>query len=155
MLIRWVFITLIIIIGAACTSQPSGYTWSELKPQEIPDRARCPECGMYVKDYENWASQALLNNKEVVFFDDPGDLIIYYKKNKENIVKMYIRDYYSQKWVDAEKAFYVTSARIPTPMGFGIVPFEKKEDAEAFKKDYIAGNIVTFEELVSMEVSPG
>jgi len=68
---------------------------------------------------------------------------------------MYIRDYYSQKWVDAEKAFYVTSARIPTPMGFGIVPFEKKEDAEAFKKDYIAGNIVTFEELVSMEVSPG
>jgi copper chaperone NosL len=119
----------------------------EIQPVPIEEGDRCPECGMYVKPYENWACEVFLKTGKVEKFDDPGDMFIYYSKHKDEVVKIFVKDYYTQEWIDGEKAFYVTRARIPTPMGFGIVPFLTRDKAEAFKKDYTAGEILSFEEL--------
>ncbi len=152
MWLRVFLFVVVVCLSCGCASK-AGVTWKEIKPYPIPEKARCPECGMYVKDYENWASQALLKDHTVVFFDDPGDMFIYYQKHSNEIVKIYIRDYYTQEWVDAKKAYYVVDARIPTPMGFGIVPFKSRENAQAFKKDYTAGDILTFEQVLERGVS--
>lgn len=142
-------VVLFTVLFTACASQgEERYTWSELKPQPIPEDARCPECGMYVRDYKNWASEALLEGGEVVYFDDPGDMVIYHNKNEEKIKKIYVKDYYTQEWIDAREAVYVVDARISTPMGFGIVPFKDRESARAFKEDYATGGVLTFKELV-------
>jgi len=143
-----------LLIFSGCAQKGGKVLSPNLEPVPVPEGARCPECGMFVKDYENWACEIILNTKEVKFFDDPGDMFIYYTKHRAEVAKIYCRDYYTQKWVDAEHAYFVTNAAIPTPMGFGIVVFAAKEDAENFRKDYPSGDVLTFGEVVARGVSP-
>lgn len=146
---------LAMLMLAGCTQKGSERVVSpNLEPVPIPQEARCPECGMFVKDYENWACEVILNSKEVKFFDDPGDMFIYYTKHRDDIAKIYCRDYYTQEWVDAERAYYVVDAAIPTPMGFGIVVFASLDDAESFRNDYPSGDILSFPEVVKRGVKP-
>jgi nitrous oxide reductase accessory protein NosL len=149
-----VLLVALLVIGGCAQKGDESVTSPKLEPVPIPAEARCPECGMFVKDYENWACEVILKSHEVKFFDDPGDMFLYYTKHREAIAKIYCRDYYTQEWVDAENAYYVTDAAIPTPMGFGIVVFARLEDAESFRNDYPSGDILSFSELAARGVKP-
>ncbi len=144
---------LAVLLLSGCAQKGGKVVSPDLKPVPVPEGARCPECGMFVKDYENWACEAILDSREVKFFDDPGDMFIYYSKHRGSMAKIYCRDYYTQRWVDAERAYYVTNAAIPTPMGFGIVVFASREDAESFRRDYPSGDVLTFSEVVERGVT--
>ncbi|NOZ58347.1 MAG: hypothetical protein GXO66_02025 [Euryarchaeota archaeon] len=146
-----------LLLLAGCAQKGERVVSPDLSPVPVPEGARCPECGMFVKEYENWACEAILGSREVVFFDDPGDMFIYHSKHRENILKIYCRDYYTQEWVSVEDAYFVVNAAISTPMGFGIAVFADSGDAENFRREYSMGpatEVLTFQEVVERGVKP-
>ena len=52
----------------------------------------------------------------------------------ENITKILVTDYYSQKAIDGTKAYYVIRSDVYGPMGHEFIPFASMEDAKTFKK---------------------
>ncbi len=120
---------------------------------------KCPVCGMFVYKYPRWAAQIFYKAKDGhehhLSFDGVKDMMKFYLNPKkwgdyadvkENIIKMKVTDYYTQKAIDAKKAFYVIGSDVLGPMGNELIPFATKKEAENFIKDH-KGKIVTFDQI--------
>ena len=115
---------------------------------KITKDEKCPICGMYVYKYPRWVAQIFYTNPKHHFsFDGVKDLMKYYFKNKININKILVRDYYTQKAINAKKAFYVMYSDIYGPMGNELIPFALKSDAKIFKKDHKGKFIIDFKNI--------
>jgi nitrous oxide reductase accessory protein NosL len=68
------------------------------------------------------------------------------------VSKILVTDYYSQKAIDGEKAFYVTGSDVLGPMGNELIPFENESDAKTFLADHNGKKIVKFEKISQKEV---
>ena len=112
---------------------------------------KCPVCGMYVYKYPKWAAQ-IFYNKMHYSFDGVKDLMKYYFEHKEGISKILVTDYYSQKTIDATKAYYVTGSDIYGPMGNELIPFKHESDAKTFYMDHRAAKVVHFNDITQEEV---
>lgn len=66
---------------------------------------------------------------------------------RENIKKILVTDYYSQKAIDGTKAYYVIRSDVYGPMGHEFIPFASKEDAKTFKKDHFGKKIIEFKDI--------
>jgi len=124
---------------------------SNLQEIKILKSDKCPVCGMYVYKYPKWAAQIFYKDKHYSF-DGVKDLMKYYFKNKENIQSILVRDYYSQKTIDATKAYYVIGSDVYGPMGNELIPFKKLLDAKTFYMDHRATKIIKFENIISEQV---
>lgn len=113
---------------------------------------KCPICGMFVYKYPKWATQIFYADKHYSF-DGVKDMMKYYFKNRDNISKILVRDYYSQKAIDAAKAFYVIGSDIYGPMGNELIPFADKNDADTFMMDHKAHEVLKFEEITNDKVN--
>lgn len=113
---------------------------------------KCPICGMFVYKYPKWATQIFYADKHYSF-DGTKDMMKYYFKNQKNISKILVRDYYSQKAIDATKAFYVIGSDIYGPMGNELIPFKNKDDADAFMIDHKANAVLKFKEITNNKVN--
>ncbi len=118
---------------------------------------KCPVCGMFVYKYPRWAAQIEIKGKHHFSFDGVKDLMKFYfepakwgdkfKGMKKNFGKISVTDYYSQKAIDGEKAFYVIGSDILGPMGNELIPFINEADAKSFKGDHRGKKIVKFSEI--------
>jgi nitrous oxide reductase accessory protein NosL len=100
---------------------------------------RCTECGMTVRMDSKFASKITLGDT-TQYFCDIGDLFTYLKKKNASDARIEVKDYMSGEWIDARKAFYVTSGKkFNTPMGWGIAAFKDKNEASQ------SGNALDFE----------
>jgi len=122
----------------------------------VPAHTRCSVCGMFVEKYENWIVQVKLDDDFVMFFDGVKDMMVSYFNSGEyssydqkNIKEIWVKDYYSLKWVDGFKAFYVTGSDVYGPMGKEFIPFDSKAAAENFLNDHKGKDIHTFSEITS------
>ncbi len=122
---------------------------------------KCPVCGMFVYKYPRWAAQIFYKKdgkihhfsfdgvKDMMKFyfnpDDYGDYDI--KKFRKSITKIIVTDYYTQKGIDATKAYYVFWSNVLGPMGNELIPFKTLKEAESFKKDHFGKFIKRFDEL--------
>ncbi len=126
----------------------------------VEDTEKCPVCGMFTYKYPRWAAQIyyIVEDKEHHFsFDGVKDLMKFYfnpnawgnykNSKKENISKILVTDYYSQKAIDGKKAFYVINSDIYGPMGHEFIPFENMHEAKIFMKDHKGDRIISFEEI--------
>jgi len=126
---------------------------------------KCPVCGMFTYKYPKWAAQIFYkhdNHEHHYSFDGVKDMMKFYfnpmawgdYKNsvKKNISKILVTDYYSQKAIDATKAYYVIGSDIYGPMGNELIPFENKDDAKTFKSDHRGTNIIEFKDIIEDEV---
>ena len=112
---------------------------------------KCPICGMFVYKYPKWAAQIFYEDKHFSF-DGVKDLMKYYFDNKNGISKIVVTDYYSQKAIDAKKAYYVIGSDIYGPMGDELIPFVNKDDAKVFYMDHKGVKILKFEDIKKREV---
>jgi len=93
---------------------------------------RCTQCGMMVNADSKFSAKIVQGEKSLPFCDI-GDLLAYVKKKSTPEAKPLVKDYKSGEWVDADKAFYVQSAKtFRTPMGWGIAAFRDKQEAATF-----------------------
>ena len=132
---------------------------------EVREDEKCPVCGMFTYKYPRWAAQIFYENgtnKHHWSFDGVKDLMKFYFDSakwgnypiakKENITKILVTDYYTQKAIDGTKAFYVIRSDIYGPMGHELIPFESIDDAKTFKNDHYGKKIIEFKDIVEHEV---
>lgn len=112
---------------------------------------KCPVCGMFVYKYPKWAAQIFYKDKHFSF-DGAKDMMKYYFEYKEGINKMLVSDYYSQKAIDATKAYFVVGSDIYGPMGNELIPFKNESEAKTFSLDHKGVKVLKFEEIKPKEV---
>ena len=122
---------------------------------------KCPVCGMLVYKYPRWAAQIYFKKDGKIHhfsFDGVKDMMKFYfnpddygkydiKKFQKSITKMVVTDYYTQKGIDAKKAYYVFWSNVLGPMGNELIPFKTLKEAQSFKKDHFGKFIKRFDEL--------
>lgn len=108
---------------------------------------KCPVCGMFVYKYPRWAAKIFYKDSNYFAFDGVKDLMKYYFNNKENIQKILVTDYYSQKAINGKKAYYVVGSDTYGPMGNELIPFASYDDAVTFKSDHKGKHIVQFKDI--------
>ncbi|MCK5293148.1 MAG: nitrous oxide reductase accessory protein NosL [Arcobacteraceae bacterium] len=126
----------------------------------VKEDEKCPVCGMFTYKYPRWAAQIFYeegSNKRHWSFDGVKDLMKFYFDaqrwgnypiaKRDNIVKILVTDYYSQKAIDGTKAFYVIRSDIYGPMGHELIPFINEEDAKSFKLDHLGKKIIAFKDI--------
>ena len=132
---------------------------------EVNEDEKCPVCGMFTYKYPRWAAQIFYENgthKHHWSFDGVKDLMKFYFDSAkwgnypiakiENITKILVTDYYTQKGIDGTKAFYVIRSDVYGPMGHEFIPFELESDAKTFKKDHFGKSILKFNDIIEDEV---
>ncbi|MCZ7536641.1 MAG: nitrous oxide reductase accessory protein NosL [Acidimicrobiia bacterium] len=93
-------------------------------------------------------------------FDDPGDLLsAAIEAGALEDAEVWVHDFDTKEWLGAESAFYVVGGEgFVSPMGWGIVAYADKTDAEASADDS-RGRVVAWKDLVGMarsgDLEPG
>lgn len=119
-------LTFVLLILASCDNEKG------LKPVDIHyGQDICERCKMIISE-ERFSSQMIFENGEVYNFDDIGGMISYVSENKINPEKqkMYVKDFITTKWIDSEKAVFISVEKINTPMGFGLIAVSDKDSAD-------------------------
>jgi len=122
---------------------------------EVGKKDLCPVCGMFVYKYPNWVSQIIFGDKTYAFFDGAKDMFKYLfdlkkynpKKKVENIVAVWVPDYYTTKLIDGREAYYVVGSDVLGPMGLELIPHKSEKAANAFVKDHGGQRILRFHEV--------
>lgn len=132
-------------VSAAGETQPVG---------KVDGKARCPVCGMFVAKYPQWLAQIVMADGNIQAFDGVKDMMAYYFSPDQfggpadvTASHIFVKDYYSQSWIDGRKAFYVTGSDVYGPMGHELIPFNTRDAAENFFKDHHGHQIFTFSEI--------
>jgi len=131
----------------------------------LNNNEKCPVCGMFVYKYPRWATQIFYKyggSEHRLSFDGVKDMMKFYLNpmkwgkykdyNRQNLTKILVTDYYSQKAIDGRIAFYVKGSDIYGPMGNELIPFENITDAKNFKKDHQGKKIIKFKNITKEEV---
>jgi len=132
---------------------------------EVKKDEKCPVCGMFVYKYPKWAAQIFYETDGVQHyhsFDGVKDLMKFYfdplswgkynTSKSQNISKILVTDYYSQKAIDAREAYFVIGSDVYGPMGDELIPFKNESDAKTFYMDHKAKKVVKFKELTKDDV---
>lgn len=112
---------------------------------------KCPICGMFVYKYPKWVAQIFYKDSHLSF-DGVKDMMKYYFSHKDGITKILVTDYYSQKSIDATKAYFVIGSDIYGPMGDELIPFDAQNSAKSFSADHKGLKIISFGGIKKEEI---
>jgi copper chaperone NosL len=92
---------------------------------------RCAQCGMII-DEVRFAAARSGPGKTSRHFDDIGCLVMDTVEHPpaSDGVRLFVHDYETERWLDAESASYVIAAAIRSPMAYGLAGFSEKAAAE-------------------------
>jgi copper chaperone NosL len=106
----------------------------------------CERCLMIINE-ARYAAAYVTADDEPRLFDDIGGMLAHHNETAEDVAVFWVHDYDTEEWLKAEKATYVESKGLPTPMGFGIVAFASRDRAAEWAGEQ-AGVVHTFAELL-------
>jgi nitrous oxide reductase accessory protein NosL len=118
---------------------------------KVTKEEKCPICGMFVYKYPKWAAQIFYKDSHLSF-DGAKDMMKYYFEHKDGVSKILVSDYYSQKAIDATKAYFVVGSDIYGPMGSELIPFALESEAKTFSMDHKGRKILKFNEMTKSEI---
>jgi copper chaperone NosL len=140
---RWLFaiILLLAACGGPATPEPAKIRFGE---------TMCAECGMIISQPKYAASFAYAESEgrfKSLPFDDIGDMLEHMRNHSDLIpVGVWVHDYESEEWINAETAHFVRSNAIRSPMGHGIVAFADKSAAERLAAE-VDGQVLDWDQL--------
>jgi copper chaperone NosL len=127
-------------------------------------RAHCPVCGMIVGgdlgagatySYRDGRVVGFAGVAAVVFkdghavgFEGARCLFIFNKIpkrfgiNLDDITHRFVTDFSTRKIIDVNYAFLVLGSTVRGPMGYDLIPFSNKEEAEKFETEYNGKRLV-------------
>lgn len=116
---------------------------------------RCPVCGMFVSMFADWNARIEFKDGTAATFDGAKDMFKYYldvkkynpQKKQDDVMAIFVKDYYSKASIDALPAFYVIWSDVYGPMGHEPIPFEKEADGKKFLKEHKGKKIVRFKDV--------
>jgi copper chaperone NosL len=130
----------LVLFAAACNSG------GEPKPPQIAyGRDMCDQCGMTIDD-ERFASALVMQDGKTLKFDDSGEMFAYQAQHPAEVVRAwFVHDYTTKAWIGGEKATYVISDQVRSPMGTGVAAFAERAAAETFARQ-MNGKVLSFDE---------
>jgi copper chaperone NosL len=108
---------------AACGAAETG------PPAIVLDQTPCAHCRMLVSDLAYAAAFRTREGEERVF-DEIGCML---RELPAAGARVFVHDYETSQWLEGEKAFFLRSESIQTPMGGGIVAFSSRAAAEKYE----------------------
>lgn len=98
----------------------------EIKPADIKyGQDVCAACSMIISEVRH-SAQYILSSGDVKKFDDIGCMIDHITQTNNELDKIpaiFVRDYLTNKWINAKETHFLQSSQITTPMGHGIIAF--------------------------------
>ncbi|MCP4290315.1 MAG: NosL family protein [bacterium] len=121
----------------------------------VPEKAKCPVCGMYSALYPDWTAEIISTEGTHYYFDGVKDMMKFYfepkryhvELKKDQMANINVSDYYSLEAMNASEAWYVLGSNVYGPMGNELIPFRSKAEAETFSQDHSGNSIVIFSEI--------
>jgi copper chaperone NosL len=130
------FLTLSGAAGAVAVAALAGYRLlpDETAPAGEPriryGAERCARCRMIISDVQFAAAWRGPSGGEQ-HFDDIGCMVSQARERPPAADSRYwVHDYESEAWLTARDAFYIVSAKINSPMGYGVAASGTRERAE-------------------------
>jgi copper chaperone NosL len=120
----------------------------EPKPQPIEYGSDgCAYCRMMISDAE-FGSQVLNNQGRSFKFDSVECMAAYdITEEGENIHSRWVPDFLNREnWLEADKAYYLHSETLRSPMGLFLSAYSTLEDAERMRDEY-GGRIIGYDEV--------
>jgi len=139
--------TLAVVLAACGSADTAG-------PPEINyGRDICVQCGMIISE-EKFASAYTSQDGQDLVFDDIGDLILYARANGEDVDPLngWVHDFETLEWVDLDRAWFVPTLSVSTPMGHSIVTFSDGARAKRFAAE-IGGEAVPWAVIATSSVT--
>jgi copper chaperone NosL len=144
------FLTALLLVFTVCFSAPAG---------ETSKSPVCASCNMKATDTERNLSAYLPNVPGMgpSHFCDIGCAV--QSRNNECATRQMtfdsnavVYDFTTGEAVPAEKAFFAFRSSYRTPMGYGIVAFKDKAQAEKFATEHGKGRVIRWFELVDEKI---
>ncbi len=129
------------VLMAACASNPS----LDDPPTILYGEDACDRCMMIINE-ARYACAYTTSDGDTRRFDDIGGMILYELDNGEDVAAYWVHDFETEEWLKAETATYVEDDNLHTPMGFGIIAFDSREQAGSWAAER-GGMLMTFSEL--------
>lgn len=105
---------------------------------------QCAYCGMIISDAHFAAAWRDARGAEQ-HFDDIGCMVNASRRHDPGEGSAWwVHDYATQSWLAAPSATYAFSNAVKTPMAYGVVAFERPEDAAGFVR--LVGIALTWEQ---------
>jgi len=123
----------------------SGCSQSIPKPVPIQSEDMCGYCRMSITE-KQFAAELITPDEKVFKFDDAGCLMNFIETRDSKTAALYVTDFNSRAWIPAERAYYVSTAKVQTPMGGGFLAFQNANDASDAVLKY-NGRLLIFGEL--------
>lgn len=120
---------------------------------EVKEGEKCPVCGMFVHKYPKWAAKVTYDKGSHSVFDGVKDMMKFYFNPAKwgfdgiKIDNAFVTDYYSNKAVQADKAYYVIGSDVYGPMGKELIPFNSEKNAQTFMSDHSGKEVLTFDKI--------
>ena len=115
-------------------------------PTVVADRTACSNCKMLVSEVV-YATAFRVDGEDHVF-DDLGCMLDNLSNNSTLKPEMiWVRDQLRNEWIPAQKANYVYSKALKTPMGFGYAAYSERGHAEAKAKELSGQTLEDFEQV--------
>jgi copper chaperone NosL len=108
----------------------------------------CARCNMIISE-SRFAAAYVTPQGEVRRFDDVGGMVAHYQETGEEAAVFWVHDYETEAWLKAGDAYYVVSQDLVTPMGFGIVAYADREQADALVAAEEGAMVMEFDALLS------
>jgi len=93
-----------------------------------------------------------LSDGTIAKFDDIGCMIHYiHTQEPKQIESIYVTDYDTGNWINAENGYFIWTENIRTPMGYGVLSFNNKVAAQEFasgENGKFLGNLNAASELL-------
>ena len=129
------------LAAAACGAKASG------PPEILVDRTVCSHCGMLISE-PIYAAAFQLHEREARVFDDIGCLLDAVRREPAAPAHVWFQDAAGGGWLTASHAVFVSSSRIRTPMGGGLLAYKSVAAAESAAALHEGTVVLSFEELM-------
>lgn len=93
---------------------------------EVPEGARCNECGMRVGEDSNLISYIVTTEGKTLYFCEAGDMLMHMKHGKPEAGEVHVRDHETGEWMHGKDACYLKDDSLKTPMGWNVAAFKDK-----------------------------
>jgi nitrous oxide reductase accessory protein NosL len=111
-------------------------------------RDRCVQCGMRVDPSGRWTAGAKDADGSARTFDAPQCLFRWLRGRAGRGGRdAWVRDYYAQRRISAEDAFFVAGSDVLGPMGPDLVPLATRAEADRFGAEHHGRRILRYDEI--------
>lgn len=151
--------TFIVLTGLSAhlyASQESGHP-----AQDIPADVSCGKCGMMPANYPQWQSQVVFSDGSMTPFDgckcmfgfmfNMGEYDTAHKAG--DIAKVWVKDFNTGEWTEADQATYVVGSDEMGPMGKELIPFAQADAAAEFQKAH-GGELAQYQTISMATLKP-